>query len=108
MTNLKQTVTEFLNNSSVMAEELMYGGRYGDDGWNNWDNQLPFEFRGVDSYGGEGQGTDYWTVIQVRLPGDDSETALVKLEGWYASYEGADYNDWRFVQSRQKTITVYD
>ena len=108
MTNLKQTVTEFLDNSSVMAEELMHEGRYGDNSWDNWDNQLPFEFKVVDSYGGEGQGTDFWTVIQVRLPGDDSETAFVKLHGWYTSYEGADYSGWKFVEPRQKTITVYD
>ena len=108
MTNLKQTVTEFLNSTNAMAEELMYEGRYDSDNWNNWDNQLPFEFKSVDSHGGEGEGSDFWTVIQVRLPGDDSETALVKLEGWYASYHGADYSGWRFVEPRQKTITVYD
>ena len=107
MSELKKIVTEFLNKNKHMAENLMYV-RSCSEGWNSWSGKLPFEFKGVDHYGGEGQGTDYWTVIQVRLPGDDSETALVKLEGWYASYEGADYNDWRFVQSRQKTITVYD
>ena len=64
MTDLKQTVSEFLSNSNVMAEELMHEGWYSNDSWNNWDNQLPFEFKGVDSYGGEGQGTDFWTVIQ--------------------------------------------
>ena len=107
MTNLKQTVTEFLDNSSVMAEELMHEGSY-DKNWVNWENKLPFEFKGVDSHGGEGEGSDFWTIIQVRLPGDDSETALVKLRGWYASYHGADYSGWKFVEPHQKTITVYD
>lgn len=107
MSNLKQTVTEFLNEKQKLAEELMYEGSYS-EGWDNWSGKLPFEFKGVDSYGGEGQGTDFWTVIQVRLPGDDSETAFVKLHGWYTSYEGADYNGWQFVKPRQKTITVYD
>ena len=30
------------------------------------------------------------------------------IKHWYASYHGADYSGWRFVEPRQKTITVYD
>ena len=105
MTNLKQTVTEFLDNSSVMAEELMYEGRYSTT-WDSLD-KVPFEFRSVDSYGGEGEGDTYYTVIEVRLPNQD-ETLMVKLEGWYASYDGANYTGWRFVKPKEKTITVYE
>lgn len=106
MSDLKQIVTEFLNNNRTIAEELMHEG-YFVKNWDDYDGGIPFEFKGVDSYGGEGMGEEYWTVIEVRIPNQD-ETALVKLNGWYASYEGADYTGWSFVQPKQKTITVYE
>lgn len=107
MSKLKQTVTDFLNSNRSSASELMHEGDYQSD-WGNWDEQLPFEFKSVDSFGGEGCGDECWTVIEVRDPTNQDETLLVKLYGWYASYDGADYSDWQFVTPRQKTITVYD
>ena len=107
MTNLQQTVTDFLNNNRRIAEELMQEGDY-QSSWVSWDEQLPFEFKSVDSYGGEDCGSEYWTVIEVRDPTNTEETLLVKLEGWYQSYNGADYSGWKFVTPKQKSITVYD
>lgn len=106
MTNLQQIVTDFLNESSH-ASELMY-----EPCKREWDNTpyydyVPFEFRSVASYGGEDCGSDYYNVIEVRLADNPDETLLVKLQGWYASYNGADYESWSFVQPVQKTITVY-
>ena len=63
MSNLQQVVTDFLNDNTANAEELMYEGRYSTT-WDSWDG-VPFEFRAVDSYGGEGQGDTYYTVIVV-------------------------------------------
>ena len=107
MSNLKQTVTDFLNGNRRIAEELMQEGDYQSD-WGDWEGSLPFQFKSVDSFGGEGQGDEYWIVIVVRDPTNQDETLLVKLYGWYASYNGAEYEGWQFVTPRQKTITVYD
>ena len=40
----------------------------------------------VDSYGGEGQGSDFWVVVSVEKEGE--VTRYVKNSGWYASYDG--------------------
>ena len=106
MTNLKKTVTDFLNSNRTIAEELMTECIY-DTTWAKWEG-VPFEFKSPDSYGGEGQGSDYWTVLEVRLPGSVDETLFIKLEGWYSSYIGVEYSGWSFVTPKQKTITVYD
>ena len=106
MTNLQQVVTDFLNNNPAIAEELMLEGIYS-SAWDSWD-ELPFEFRTVDAYGGEGQGDTYYTVIEVRSNPDSDETLMVKFDGWYSSYDGADYTGWRFVKPKEKTITVYE
>lgn len=104
MTNFKQQVTDYLNNNRSICEELMYEGDYVKD-WES--NNLTFEYKGVDSHGGEGEGSDYWTVIQIRNPDNHDEQHYIKFQGWYASYNGAEYDQWYFVEPKQKTITVY-
>ena len=103
MTAFKQQVTEYLNSNRVICEELMYGGGYASD----WAKGDIFEFKGVNSHGGEGEGSDYWTVILIRNPINHDEQYHIKFQGWYASYNGAEYEDWSFVEPKQKTITVY-
>ena len=104
MTDFKQQVTEYLNSNCKVCEELMYEGGYAKD-WKS--DSLPFEYKGVDSYGGEGQGSDYWTVILIRNPINHDEQYYIKFQGWYNSYNGAEYESWSFVEPKQKTITVY-
>ena len=104
MTNFKQQVTEYLNSNCKVCEELMYEAGYAKD----WESDaLPFEYKGVDSYGGEGEGSDFYSVILVRNPDNHNEQYHIKFQGWYASYNGAEYDGWAFVEPKQKTITVY-
>lgn len=105
MTNFKQIVTDFLNNNRRQAEELMFSSY--PKTWDKFDD-LPFEHQELDHHGGEGEGSDYWTVIEIRDPDNHDETYMIKLQGWYASYNGAEYESWSFVQPKQKTITVYE
>ncbi len=72
------------------------------DGYKEFED-IKAEF--LDSYGGEDCGSDYWSVVRFT---DDTGSVLVKFQGWYASYNGADYEDWSFVEPKQKTITVYE
>lgn len=89
MTDFKQLVTEYLNDNRAICEELMCEGVYVKN-WCQVEND-PFECKGVDSYGGEGQGSDFWSVIQIRNPDDHNEQYYIKFQGWYASYNGAEY-----------------
>ena len=68
------------------------------------DNQL-IVYEVVDQYGGEDQGSDYWTVWKFSK---DNEECFVKFHGWYASHYGSDYHGFKFVAPAKKTITVYE
>ena len=102
MTDFKQMVTDYLNSNCAICEELMYEG----DRIKNWESdKLPFEYKGADSHGGE--GSDFYSVILIRNPDNHDEQYYIKFQGWYTSYNGAEYDDWQFVEPKQKTITVY-
>lgn len=58
-----------------------------------------------DDYGGEDQGSDYWSVYAFT---DGQETVYVKTQGWYASYEGSTYEDWTIVSPKTKEMVVYE
>ena len=104
MTDFKQTVTDYLNDNRAICEELMNEGDYTKD----WESDgLPFDYKGVDSYGGEGESSDFYSVILIRDPTNQDEQYYIKFQGWYASYNGAEYESWSFVEPKQKTITVY-
>ena len=108
MTNLKQIVNDYFGDAN-QAESLMYPN-YKKEWVNKPDvgDDTPFEFRSVSFYGGEDCGSDYWNVIEVRLADNPDETLFVKISGWYQSYAGAEYSGWKFVQPKQKTVTVYE
>lgn len=42
------------------------------------------------SFGGEGQGDEYWFVIRVENDGDPDR--YFRMDGWYASHEGGYYD----------------
>lgn len=64
---------------------------------------LTFEFE--DRYGGEGQGDEYWSVYKFSR---GEEFVYVKFDGWYASYNGAEFSEWYFVEPQEKVITVFN
>ncbi len=64
-------------------------------------------FEHVDSYGGEDQGSDFYSVY-LFTDNHTGEKVYAKFQGWYASYQGAEYESWSFVQPKQKTVTVYE
>lgn len=63
------------------------------------------EVKMVDRYGGEDMGSTYYSVY--KFSNEQSETVYAKFGGWYASYEGAEYEGWNFVNPVTKTVTVY-
>jgi hypothetical protein len=59
----------------------------------------------IDNFGGEGEGDQYWSVYKFT---EGDETIYVKFNGWYASYNGAEFTEWFFVEPKEKMITVYE
>lgn len=52
------------------------------------DNNIEFEC--VDQHGGEGQGEEFWLVYEFKNT-VAKESCYIQFEGWYASYNGAEY-----------------
>lgn len=103
MTNFKQQVTDYLNGHKAICEEFMYEDACDKD----WTKEDVFEYKVIYHYGGEDQGSDFYSVIVIRNPDNHDEKYYIKFQGWYASYDGAEYGSWSFVEPKQKTITVY-
>lgn len=59
----------------------------------------------VESFGGEGEGEKYYEVYSFD---NGKEKVFIKFNGWYASYNGAEFQDWFFVEPEEKTIIVYN
>lgn len=64
------------------------------------------EIKEVDQHGGEGMGSDWYSIKY--FPKHD---VYVKVEGWYESYNGTDFEDWddacSEVKPSQKLVTYY-
>ena len=115
-TNLKQIVENILRDEAydgVIHESLFHSGYNSES--SEWDLDEEKEFRAAlaeagvvcqheDNYGGEGQGDDYWSVYSFTR-GD--EKIYVQFNGWYASYNGAEFTKWFFVEPKEKVITVF-
>ena len=82
----------------------------------DWDSEEITEFREllsdtgitfeeVDRYGGEDQGSDYWSVYSFN---DGMQVVFIQFQGWYASYEGSTYEEFFEVTPVEKTITVFE
>ena len=68
-----------------------------------------YSFIIVDGYGGEGDGVSFWGVAKITDK-QTNEEIFVKVEGYYASYVGAecdDPTDWREVKPVTETRIVY-
>ena len=57
-----------------------------------------------DSFGGEGQGEDYWSVYSFT---NGTDVVYVKFNGWYASYSGSEFTEWFFVEPKKVEVVQY-
>jgi hypothetical protein len=66
-----------------------------DNRWGSDDNQYQpvhiagLRFRLVEHHGGEGEGDKYWIVFECSESDSTEPPQLFKVNGWYASYDGA-------------------
>lgn len=65
----------------------------------------------VEDFGGEGQGDDYWFVFSVTQVDEESGlsvSAMYRMDGYYASYDGGSYDgDLYMVKPQPKTVIEY-
>lgn len=66
---------------------------------NRPDGELFKGMKAIDHYGGEDQGSDYYTIW--HFPAAD---VYIKFEGWYQSYNGAEFE--RMFQVEPKKVEV--
>jgi hypothetical protein len=69
---------------------------------------LGLEFKLVEQHGGEEQGSEYYYVFSVTHEG---QTKLFRLDGWYQSFHGADFDDlmgFYEVFPKEKVVIVYE
>ena len=126
--DFKNAVEDFLNDNREFCLDAFHGEFWGDyfevdsikftkkkRGWGNTPDELVedrqhFIFSDgthvvcVDRYGGEGEGDRYdatwkWT--------NGENVVYTKFSGWYQSFDGSEYEEWYFVEPKQKTITEY-
>lgn len=107
---MKNTIKDILDNFDSDTITAFFNSEYPSDYYGVDEDREALDKAGikaehVDNHGGEGEGDDYWSVYKFTK-GDD--TVFVKFQGWYASYHGSDFNEWFFVEPKQKTITVYE
>lgn len=89
----------------------------GDFGWEKWveetSEKSPESVEGlglvycVASYGGEGQGDEYWFVLRVVSP--DGTERYFRMGGYYQSYSGGEYDgELREVKPVVREVTFYE
>ena len=97
---MRDKITELLNSQDVDKEGLMSGwgtGTLGD-----------FKLELMEDYGGEDQGSEYWAVWKFTLEDEVAEwVEYVKFDGYYQSYNGADYQGWEFVTPKKVMVTEW-
>lgn len=100
MPNLKDTIQTLLNECDDVSD-FMHEDNVLDDDL----KLLNIEARVEDHHGGMDEGSDYWTVWSFE---DMNDKVYVKFQGYYASHYGSEYEEFYFVQPKEKVITVYE
>ena len=85
--------------SYCSVETALFRNDFSTDGINLF---IDWKIECVDSYGGEGQGENYYSVYKVTDP--SGNYCFVKFNGSYYSYDGANYD--RYFQVIGKKVEV--
>lgn len=106
--SLRRDFVELLNGCEDYYDQFK---EYIDDFYGNSGEPIDlggFIVEGVEQYGGEGMGDEYWVVFSVE---NDDVKKFFKLDGWYASYNGHEFDnflDFNEVIQVEKTINVWE
>ena len=103
-----EVINHFFNTEATSAEESSGYSWFDEGESNDFFGDLMgkrIDFVLMDSYGGEGEGEDYWSVY--KFTKDGKEYIYVKFHGWYQSYVGSEFDEWFFVKPKQVTVTQF-
>ena len=90
-----QQIREILEKNEISIEEFAYG---------DFDCEELGEWTEVESYGGEDQGSQWYSVKYFK-----DHDIYVRTDGYYQSHYGTDFDDYgRIVSLKQKTVQVYE
>jgi len=84
-------IIEILKQNMDSVSDFAYEGVYYkyDEKMKPYEEQLG-EFKEIDAYGGEDMGSEWYRVFHVV-----KHDIYIKVEGYYSSYNGTDFdNDW--------------
>lgn len=118
MQNLKEVVKKLLDEaeaeSDVLSSYFFYSeasdntdvgmGGYGVAEFTEGCRTAEINYSQEDSFGGEGQGDDYWSVYSFT---NGTDVVYVKFSGWYASYSGSEFTEWFFVEPKKVEVVQY-
>ena len=117
--SLKGMVAQILNNAAFSVIDgcffkqegiKPYNGKFYYEGQEDTYNAL--QASGItaecaecaNGYGGEGKGEDYWTVYKFS---NGNESVYVQFDGWYASYNGSEFDEWFFVEPKEVKVVKF-
>lgn len=97
--------------------ETKYGTYTADDEGSLWElfmydevGNVPSPFGVISyekSYGGEGQGEDYWVVVKVTA--EDGTERFFRMDGWYQSHSGGELDGEPYeVKPTPRTVVFYE
>lgn len=83
-----------------IVQELFWGGSM------DADMDMPFDAKCVDSYGGEDQGSSFYSTVKFSK---DGQECFVHFTGWYASHQGSELEEYYEVSPQVvvKEVTEY-
>lgn len=107
--NLNEIVTKLVNGFNRKTNAYFMKGDFrskydSDDELKSEIASLGLDVTLVGQYGGEDMGSAYWSVYKFYL---DNETVFVKFNGFYQSYNGAEFTEWFFVEPKEKVVIEY-
>jgi hypothetical protein len=111
---LIDTVSALLAEADEYIKDAFHGGDITDKPY-KWDKDRVVEFKHQlteakinfkleDRYGGEDQGSDYWSVYSFT---DGMQVVFIKFDGYYASYDGSTYEEFYEVTAVEYTSTMF-
>jgi hypothetical protein len=111
--SLKEDFVELLKGSNDYYDQFRKYIDYADGGEDPI-NIAGFTVQAVDQYGGSDLGSEYWVVFSISRENelrDFDEKEFFKLDGWYASYNGHEFDDFldfNEVKQVEKVIKVWE